>query len=100
MSEVVKQGAYKALLLGSLAVRDPSVQGNMLFSANGVKELALAISLQRDDAIKWKVNCIGGVLKGGAERQDVPMTQSLKAVSTPTQDSLNAVSTPTQDHRE
>ena len=42
-SRVVEQGAYKALLLGSLAVRDPSVQGNMLFSAIGVKELALAI---------------------------------------------------------
>ena len=64
---------------------------NILFSVSaiGVKALALAIWLQRGYAIKWKVNWIGGVLLGGAERQDVPMTQSLNAVSTLAQDHRN-----------
>ena len=52
---VVKQGAYKALLLGSRAMKATPVQGNMLFSvpAMGVKALALAIDCRRDNAIEY-----------------------------------------------
>ena len=42
---VVKQGAYKALLLGSPAMRDTSVQGNLLFSVSAINVKALALAI-------------------------------------------------------